>query len=100
MNKIKYKDVPGCFLHCIQSDCKMANHCLRQLAMQALPDDYKGVTIVNPKLTKLTGDCKFYRSDEPQVYGKGFTNMQTNAYVGRNSVSSIGQNQSLTSLLN
>lgn len=55
----------------------MADHCLRQLAMQALPDNYKGVMIANPKLTKPAGDCEFYRSDEPQVYGKGFTNMQT-----------------------
>ena len=53
MNKINYKDVPGCFLHCIQSDCKMADHCLHQLAMQALPDNYKGVMIANPKLTSL-----------------------------------------------
>ncbi len=57
MNKINYNDVPGCFLHCIQSDCKMADHCLRQLAMQALPDDYRGVTILNPKLAKPMGDC-------------------------------------------
>ena len=77
MNKINYNEVPGCVLHCIQSGCKMASHCLRQLAMQALPDDCTGVTIVNPQLTKPTGDCKFYRSDEPQVFGKGFMNMQT-----------------------
>ena len=75
--------VPGCFLHCIQSDCKMADHCLRQLAMQAMPDDYTGVTIVNPKLTKPTGDCEFYRSDELQVYGKGFKNMQKHMLPGQ-----------------
>ena len=61
----------------------MAEHCLRQLAMQALPDDYKGATIINPKLTKPTGNCEFYRSDKPQVYGKGFTNMQTKMLPGQ-----------------
>ena len=44
-NKINYKDVPACFTHCIQADCQMANHCLRQLAMQALPDSERAVRI-------------------------------------------------------
>ena len=53
-NKINYKDVPACFTHCIQADCQMANHCLRQLAMQALPDSERAVRILNPQLTKAT----------------------------------------------
>ena len=76
MNKINYKDVPGCFLHCINADCPMAEHCLRQLAMQALPKDEMSVRIVNPQITEPSEKCKFFRSDEPQVYAKGFTNMQ------------------------
>lgn len=76
MNKINYNEVPGCFLHCIQSDCPMAEHCLRQLAMQAVSNDITGVSIVNPLLTEPSEKCKFYRGDEPQVYGKGFMNMQ------------------------
>ena len=76
MNRINYKDVPGCFLHCINADCPMAEHCLRQIAMQALPKDEMSVRILNPQITESSENCKFYRSDEPQVYAKGFTNMQ------------------------
>ena len=47
MNKIDHKEVPGCFLHCINADCPMAEHCLRQIAMQALPKDAIGVSIVH-----------------------------------------------------
>ena len=68
---ISYKEVPGTYLHCIYADCPMANHCLRQLAMQSLPNDYNAVRIVNPNVTKPSADCKFYRSDAPQVYGRG-----------------------------
>ena len=76
MNKINYKDVPGCFLHCINADCPMAEHCLRQIAMQALPKDEMSVIILNPQNTESSEKCKYYRSDEPQIYGKGFANMQ------------------------
>ena len=58
------KPVP-LILHCIQADCQMANHCLRQLAMQALPDSERAVRILNPQLTKAAEKCEFYRSDEP-----------------------------------
>ena len=73
---ISYKEVPGTYLHCIHADCPMANHCLRQLAMQSMPNDYIAVHIVNPNITKPSAECKFYRDDKPQVYGKGFVNMQ------------------------
>jgi hypothetical protein len=61
----------------------MANHCLRQLAMQSLPNDYNAVRIVNPNVTKPSADCKFYRSDAPQVYGRGFKNMQKQMLPGQ-----------------
>lgn len=77
---ISYKEVPGTYLHCIYADCPMANHCLRQLAMQSLPNDYNAVRIVNPNVTKPSADCKFYRSDAPQVYGRGFKNMKSRCY--------------------
>ena len=76
MSKINYDEVPGCYLHCIKADCKMANHCLRQLAMQNLPSNLTAVTILNPQLTQTGEGCEYYRDDKPQVYGKGFKNMQ------------------------
>ena len=83
MNKINYKDVPYGFMHCLEADCPMAEHCLRQMAMQALPKDAIGVLILNPQITESSEKCKFYRSDEPQVYGRGFKNMQKQMLPGQ-----------------
>jgi hypothetical protein len=76
MSKINYNEVPGCYLHCIKADCKMANHCLRQLAMQAADASVRSIAIINPKLIAHQDGCEYYRDDKPQVYGKGFLNMQ------------------------
>lgn len=83
MNKISYKEVPGTYLHCIHADCPMASHCLRQIAMQTMPNDQIAVSIVNPKLAKQSAECEFYRNDAPQVYGKGFKNMQKQMLPGQ-----------------
>ena len=83
MNKINHKDVPYGFMHCLEADCPMAEHCLRQMAMQALPKDAMSVHILNPQIVKSSQKCKFYRSDEPQVYAKGFTNMQKQMLPGQ-----------------
>jgi len=76
MSKINYNEVPGCYLHCIKADCKMANQCLRQLAMQAADDSVRSFAIINPKLIEQQDKCEYYRDNKPQVYGKGFKNMQ------------------------
>ena len=83
MNKINHKDVPYGFMHCLEADCPMAEHCLRQMAMQALPKEAIGVLILNPQITESSEKCKFYRSDEPQVYGRGFKNMQKQMLPGQ-----------------
>ena len=83
MNKINYKDVPYGFRHCLEAACPMASHCLRQMAMQALPKDEMSVIILNPQMTKPSEDCRFYRSDEPQLYGRGFANMQKQMLPGQ-----------------
>ena len=82
MSKINYDEVPGCYLHCTNADCKMANHCLRQLAMQHLPNNQIGVTILNPQLPPNGEKCEYYRDDKPQIYGKGFKNMQAKMLPG------------------
>ena len=76
MNKISLKEVPDGYTVCIKSDCPLANNCLRQLAMQVLTKQNKIVRIVNPLLTQPSEQCQFYRSDEPQVYARGFAAMK------------------------
>ena len=36
----------------------------------------KIVKVVNPRLTQPSEQCEFYRSDEPQVYARGFAAMK------------------------
>ena len=76
MNTISSKEVPDSYTLCIKSDCPMAAHCLRQMAMNVLTKKYKIVQIVNPLFTKPSEKCEFYRSDEPQTFARGFAKMQ------------------------
>ena len=76
MNKISCKEVPDYYMLCIKSDCPMASHCLRQMAMNMLTKKYKIVQIVNPLFTEPSEKCEFYRPDEPQKFARGFAKMQ------------------------
>lgn len=74
--QISFKEVPDNFTLCIKADCPMAYHCLRQMAMQVLTKRNKIVKMVNPLLTLPSEQCEFYRSDEPQVFARGFGSMK------------------------
>ena len=76
MNKISFKEAPGSFVLCTLKECPMADHCLRQMAMQVLTKRDRIVRIVNPLLTQPSEQCLFYRSDEPQVFARGFAAMK------------------------
>ena len=76
MNKINCKEVPDYYTLCMKSDCPMADHCLRQLAMNVITKKYKILQIVNPLFTEPSDKCEFYRSDELQVFARGFSKMQ------------------------
>lgn len=83
MNKINSKDIPNGFPLCVVTDCPIANHCLRQLAMQELTKKNHLVTIVNPVRTKPSEQCEYYRSDELQQYARGFTAMKAQMLPGQ-----------------
>lgn len=73
---ISFKEVPDNYTLYVKADCPMADHCLRQLAMQVLTSRNKILKIVNPLLTQPSELCEFYRSDEPQVFARGFEAMK------------------------
>ena len=73
MMHISFKEVPDNYTLCVKADCPVADHCLRQLAMQVLTSRNKILKIVNPLLTQPSEQCEFYRSDEPQVFARGFS---------------------------
>lgn len=68
--------VPDGYPFCIVTDCPVGEHCLRQKARQMLGKENKIVKVVNPRLTLSSEQCEFYRSDEPQVFARGFSQMQ------------------------
>ena len=76
MSNISVNEVPEWYPVCIKSDCPLASHCLRQIAMQLLTDQCLIVRMVNPLIATCSEQCQFYRSDEKQRYGRGFKNMQ------------------------
>ena len=76
MNKIGFNEVPGGYVMCSVAECPMADHCLRQLAMQVLDNSVRLVTVVNPRRTQPSEACEFYRTDKPQAFACGFKGMQ------------------------
>ena len=76
MNKITAQDVPNLYEYCTVSDCPVATHCLRHIALQVITKDDRFLRMVNPKRTGKSEKCEYYRSAQPQVFGKGFTKMQ------------------------
>ena len=76
MNKISYKEVPDGYTLCAMDDCPLAGHCLRQMAMQVLTKRLWAVSIVNPRRTQPSYQCEYYRSDEPQIFARGFVAMK------------------------
>lgn len=76
MNKIIIEEVPDGYPFCVVDGCPVAEHCLRQKARQMLDKRFKIVKIVNPRLTQPSEQCEFYRSDEPQVFARGFAAMK------------------------
>ena len=76
MNRIVFDLVPDGYPFCIVTDCPMGEHCLRQKARLMLGKSDKIVRVVNPRWTKPSEQCEFYRSDEPQVFARGFAAMK------------------------
>ena len=68
--------VPDGYPFCIVTDCPLGEHCLRQKARQMLGKESRIVSVVNPLWTQPSEQCEFYRSDEPQVFARGFAQMQ------------------------
>ena len=79
MPKKTYTSAPADYAVCIHADCPQAPTCLHCLAYS----DKQGDTymrLINPKLCKPNGKCKFYRDSKPVVYARGFINFQKKMY--------------------
>lgn len=77
------KDVPAGYNLCVNENCPLASHCLRQMAMRVVSKRERLLTIVNPLRTKPSENCEFFRSDEPLAYARGFLGMQKQMLPGQ-----------------
>lgn len=77
MNKdFDYNLLPHAFTHCLNSQCKKGETCLRYKAAQHIPAELKKISIVNPAQVALVGeDCPFFKADELQQFALGMTNL-------------------------
>ena len=94
-----FREKAGSYTVCYSQECPLREHCLRNILKDYVPERQfvvNSVNLTNPQMQRK--GCPHYRNDQLRRMPVGLT--RTYAYVGRNSVSSIGQNQSLTSLLN
>ena len=82
MPKKTYTSAPADYAVCIHADCPQASTCLHRLAYSQ-KQDTTYLRLINPKLCKPNGKCKFYRDATPVVYARGFTNFQKKMYPGQ-----------------
>ena len=76
MNKSAFDLVPEGYPFCVVTECPVGEHCLRWKARQMLGKSDKIVKVVNPLRTLPSEQCEYYRSDEPQVFARGFAAMK------------------------
>lgn len=71
-DKIDFSELPHNYPACINQQCPKADHCLRQLAEQSLPDTVEFWSYARPKqVASPDYDCPFYRSNKKVRYAKG-----------------------------
>lgn len=71
-DKIDFSEIPHNYSVCVNRQCPRADHCLRQLAEQSLPDKIEFWSYARPK--QVAGpeyDCPFYRNSRKVRYAKG-----------------------------
>ena len=75
--KFTLEDVPSGFALCMRNDCKLCDHCLRQMAYKdVVTEDLWAICLVNPLRVKPSDTCEYFRTDEPATYARGFVKMK------------------------
>lgn len=76
MPKKFYKSLPSGYVGCLHIDCPMAETCLHQIAYPILLEKNDFVQVVNPGRCSKDAQCRFYRSNKPVIYARGFAHFQ------------------------
>ena len=81
--KFTLEDVPSGFALCMRNDCKLCEHCLRNMAYNVLTEKPWAICLVNPLRVKPSETCEYFRTDEPATYARGFVKMKQKMLPGQ-----------------
>lgn len=76
MPKKFYTSLPAGYAVCQHSDCVMAETCLHQIAYPTMLAENDILRLVNPSMCSKDALCKYYRSNAPITYARGFAHFQ------------------------
>lgn len=74
--KINTKSKPAEYMACTSTNCPQASTCLRAWAWNHTDDDPQVIRVVNPKYAAADGNCRYYCSNAPQRFARGFAHFQ------------------------
>ena len=83
MAKKFYTSPPAGYAVCQHADCPMADTCLHQIVYPVLLEKDDMLHVVNPNKCSKDAQCKFYRSNKPVTYARGFTHFQKRMFPGQ-----------------
>ena len=72
MAKQFYTSAPAGFAVCLHTDCPMADTCLQLIAYPASLEKDNYMNVVNPNKCSKDAKCRYYRSNKPVIYARGF----------------------------
>ena len=76
MPKKFYTSIPSGYAVCQHSDCPMAETCLHQIVYPTMLEKNDILSVLNPGRCSKDAKCKFYRSNTPITYARGFAHFQ------------------------
>lgn len=79
MKELTFNDVPSWFVLCTNSQCPMAESCLRQMAVRLAPNDVKTAMCVMPTQW-CDDDCQWYAEVKTTMRKRGFSHLFERIY--------------------
>ena len=80
MAKKFYTSPPAGYAVCQHADCPMADTCLHQIVYPAALEKDDVMSVVNPSKCSKDGKCRYYRSNKPVTYARGFAHFKDRMY--------------------
>ena len=76
MPKKIHTSIPSHYPVCVHGDCPSAHRCLRRNAYLALTQTQECIQVVNPERCIQGEGWRYFRTNTPVIYAKGFLNFQ------------------------